>query len=125
MKKNISNKIRIMCIAECAGGVERYLQGLIKYIDHNKFEIIAILSHKYDKSKLIDRVDNYEFVDMAHEIGSIDIKTIFEIRQVIKKYHPDIVYAHSSKAGALTRMANLGLHIPCIYNPHGWSFNMQ
>ncbi|MFK5587383.1 glycosyltransferase [Lactobacillus delbrueckii] len=35
-----------------------------------------------------------------------------------------MVYAHSTKAGAFTRIALMGMHIPVIYNPHGWAFNM-
>ena len=42
-----------------------------------------------------------------------------------RKYKPDVVYAHSSIAGAITRMACIGLNIKVIYNPHGWSFNME
>lgn len=39
--------------------------------------------------------------------------------------HPDIVYAHSSKAGAIARVADIGLKNHCLYNPHGWAFNMR
>lgn len=44
---------------------------------------------------------------------------------MIKKYNPDIVYAHSSKAGAIARVADIGLKNHCVYNPHGWAFNMR
>ena len=62
---------------------------------------------------------------MNREIGRSDLKAISEVRKQIKKYRPDIVYAHSSKAGAIVRIANIGLKNYCIYNPHGWAFNMQ
>lgn len=48
-----------------------------------------------------------------------------DIRKLIKKHNPDVVYAHSSVAGAVTRLACIGLDCKVIYNPHGWSFNMQ
>ena len=38
---------------------------------------------------------------------------------------PDIIYAHSSKAGAIVRISNIGLNSQCVYNPHGWAFNMH
>ena len=50
---------------------------------------------------------------------------IKKVRYLIKKYNPDIVYAHSSKAGAIARVANIGIRNYCIYNPHGWAFNMR
>lgn len=34
-------------------------------------------------------------------------------------------YAHSSKAGAIARVADIGLKNHCVYNPHGWAFNMR
>ena len=43
----------------------------------------------------------------------------------LKMYNPDIVYAHSSKAGAIARAADIGLKNRCVYNPHGWAFNMR
>lgn len=62
---------------------------------------------------------------MTRAIGLNDLKVINEVRRLIKKYHPDIVYAHSSKAGAITRVADIGFRNYCIYNPHGWAFNMR
>lgn len=44
---------------------------------------------------------------------------------LIKQYNPDIVYARSSKAGAIARIADVGLKNCLLYNPHGWAFNMK
>lgn len=33
--------------------------------------------------------------------------------------------AHSSKAGAIARVADIGIKNCCVYNPHGWAFNMR
>ena len=62
---------------------------------------------------------------MNRAIGANDLKSIAEVRKLIKKYNPDIVYAHSSKAGAIARVADIGLKNHCVYNPHGWAFNMR
>ena len=63
---------------------------------------------------------------MAHNIDpKSDLKVEKKLRSIIKQLKPDIVYAHSSKAGALARIADLGLKNKVIYNPHGWAFNMQ
>ena len=35
-----NNKIRILHVAQAAGGVERYIRMLLKYLDKNKFENI-------------------------------------------------------------------------------------
>lgn len=120
------SRIRVIHVAEAAGGVERYLQGLLKYSDHQKIEDILICSQNYDTSKFKDIASKIYQVPMAHGISfSADRSAIKQIRKLLKELKPDLVYAHSSKAGALTRLACLGLKIPVVYNPHGWAFNMR
>lgn len=114
--------MRVVHVAECIGGVERYLRSLLKY---SNCENIMILSQLYNKSEFEKIADDVEIINMNHKIGISAIKEAIQIRKKIKRYNPDIVYAHSSIAGAITRMACIGLKIKVIYNPHGWSFNME
>lgn len=55
------------------------------------------------------------------EVAS-DFLGFFEIRRFIKKLRPDIVHVHSSKAGALGRLACKSLSVPVIFTAHGWAF---
>lgn len=119
------NKIRILHVAQAAGGVDRYIRMLLKYSDRSKFENILICSQDYHKKDYEGLADVFEQIYMTRAICKNDLNLIREIRKRIKKYHPDIVYAHSSKAGAVTRIADIGLKNHCIYNPHGWAFNMR
>lgn len=122
---SMKRKIRIMHVAECAGGVERYLCSLIKYLEHEKFENILVCSQNYFLDQFENIVDDVIQIRMAHAIEKSDFQTTIKLRKIIKKIKPDIVYAHSSKAGALVRIANIGIRNKCIYNPHGWAFNIQ
>ena len=121
----MKNKIRILHVAQAAGGVDRYIRMLLKYLDKEKFENILVCSQDFHEEDYRDLVDSFEQVEMTRAIGSSDLKAIKEVRALIKKYNPDIVYAHASKAGAITRVADIGLKNHCIYNPHGWAFNMR
>lgn len=117
--------IRVLHVAEAAGGVERYLQGLFKYASPD-IENILLCSQNYDKNKFQVYSNKIIQVEMAHDIDrKKDIEAIRSIRSTVKQYRPDIVYAHSSKAGALARLACLFIQTPVIYNPHGWAFNMR
>lgn len=118
-------KIRILHVAQAAGGVDRYLKMLLKYLDKNRFENIVIASHDYKQEEYRDLADHFEYLDMERSIGYRDLKAAVSLRKRIRYYQPDSIYAHSSKAGALCRLANLGLSSLCVYNPHGWSFMMQ
>lgn len=117
--------MKIMHIAQAAGGVDRYLYSLLKYMDNNEYENICVFSQDYDKNKYENIGIKVIQTDMFREISAKDISAILKIRKIIKKYNPDIIYAHSSKAGAIARVANIGIKNICIYNPHGWAFNMK
>ncbi|MFL5495509.1 MAG: glycosyltransferase family 4 protein [Gemmatimonadales bacterium] len=51
-----------------------------------------------------------------------DLRALREIRGVLRDIQPDLVTAHSSKAGVLGRLAGRSLHIPVVLTVHGWSF---
>lgn len=51
-----------------------------------------------------------------------DIGSTIVIRGLLKQIKPDVLHAHSSKAGALARAAALFLPCRVFYTPHGYSF---
>ena len=118
-------KIRVVHVAEAAGGVERYLYALLKNSDSQKIENYLIASQHYEMEKFKKYVSGEYQLQMAHAACFKNDKAIVkQIKKIVKQIKPDIVYAHSTKAGALTRIALMGMHIPVIYNPHGWAFNI-
>ena len=119
------NKIRILHVAQAAGGVDRYIRMLLKYLDKDRFENILVCSQDFNKEDYNGLVDYFEQIEMMRAIGESDLKAIRAVRKLIKIYNPDIVYAHSSKAGAIARIADIGFKNCCVYNPHGWAFNMR
>lgn len=110
----MKNKIRILHVAQAAGGVDRYIQMLLKYLDKEKVENILVCSQDFHKDDYNGLVDYFEQIEMTRAIGGNDLKAIKEVRALIKKYNPDIVYAHSSKAGAIARVADIGLKNHCV-----------
>lgn len=114
--------MRVLHVAECVGGVDRYLRSLLKY---STCENIVVLSQLYDLQAYKSLATYSESMHMSHDVGLSALKETFILRKKIKKYRPDIVYAHSSIAGAITRMACIGLKVKVVYNPHGWAFNME
>lgn len=51
-----------------------------------------------------------------------DWATVYKIRNIIKKWHPDIVHCHSSKAGIVGRIAAFMEGVPSVFTAHGWAF---
>ena len=100
-----------MHIVQSPGGVARYLSMYLKYSDKNRFEHILICSLDYKMEKMESLVEHIEYLSMGRQISIInDAKGIWAIRKFIKKYMPDVIYAHSSKAGALGRLADCLLY---------------
>lgn len=97
MKEQYRNMaIRILHVAQAAGGVDRYIRMLLKYLDKDKFENILVCSQDFKKEDYEGLVDAFEQIEMNRAIGVKDLKLIWKVRKLIKKYNPDIVYAHSS-----------------------------
>jgi len=48
-----------------------------------------------------------------------------ELLQALKQARPDLIHAHSAKAGALGRIAGALLGIPVVYTVHGFAFKPQ
>ncbi len=51
-----------------------------------------------------------------------DARALLEMRTVLRELRPDLIAAHSSKAGVLGRLAGRSLRIPVVFTAHGWSF---
>lgn len=117
--------MKILHIAECAGGVERYLAMLMPLLEKMGVSQYFLCSRNYDKKKFGQIIDGVEQMDLRQNFSPFYvIKKIFQIRRWIKNIAPDILYCHSSFAGGLGRIAALGIGCKVVYNPHGWAFNI-
>jgi glycosyltransferase involved in cell wall biosynthesis len=69
---------------------------------------------------------NLDFECIPHMGRAISIKNdtmaLRSLRRNIKAFSPDLVSMHASKAGALGRLACVGMGVPLLYTPHCWSF---
>lgn len=126
VEKVKSHKISIMHIAECAGGVERYLMMLLPLLRNEGFDQSLVCSQNYDKEKFSNIVSSLKQTEMSQTFSPIEVfKKVRVLRKYIKAMHPNIIYCHSSFAGGLGRLASIGMHCKVVYNPHGWAFNIQ
>jgi glycosyltransferase involved in cell wall biosynthesis len=51
-----------------------------------------------------------------------DLRALREIHAALVELRPDLLAAHSSKAGILGRLAGWSLRIPVVFTVHGWAF---
>lgn len=51
-----------------------------------------------------------------------DLRALCEIADVIREEAPDLVHAHTSKAGLLARLAAYRTGVPAVFTAHTWGF---
>lgn len=53
--------------------------------------------------------------------GPGDVRALLKLRRLVREAKPDVIHAHSSKAGALVRaLFFLGVRVPIFYTPHAY-----
>ena len=62
-------KIRILHVAQAAGGVDRYIRMLLKYLDKEKFDNFLVCSQDYQENDYVGFVSSFEQINMTREIG--------------------------------------------------------
>lgn len=124
-------KKKILFIVEAmGGGVFTYIVDLANELvnEYDMYIAYAVRRQTPDNYKdyFDKRINLIEVKNFSRSINPIkDIKAFFEIKSIAKRINPDIIHLHSSKAGALGRIAFNGRKIPIFYTPHGYSFLMQ
>lgn len=76
-------KIRILHVVQAAGGVDRYIRMLLKYLDKEEFENIMVCSQDFHKGDYERLADGFEQIEMNRAIGMSDLKSIREVRRRI------------------------------------------
>lgn len=109
-------------------GVFRHVEGLIDYLLDREARVHLAYSSRRAGSgmfQLVERVRSAggEVLDLGvsniPEFG--DIMSLARLIGIMRRTRPDVVHAHSSKAGALARTASLLLrHRHCLYTPHAY-----
>lgn len=129
-------KKKILFIVEAmGGGVFTYIvdlgNELVKEFDmYIAYGIRRQLPNDYvryfDKKIHLIQVESFErSINPAR-----DLRAFYEIRMIASDIKPDVIHLHSSKAGAIGRVAFHGYkadgkNVPLFYTPHGYSFLMK
>jgi glycosyltransferase involved in cell wall biosynthesis len=60
---------------------------------------------------------------LVHPIQPVcDLQATFELIRLIRSERPDLIHAHTAKAGIIGRVAGFLTHTPTVYTVHAWSF---
>jgi len=120
-----TKSLRILLVIEPgSGGSVRHvldLAGGLRRLGHH-IEIVysAVRAEEWYLRELAELGDaTLHCLPMERELGLHDLSAARELRKIINERGPfDILHGHSSKAGALVRLAAIGLPGKKVYTPH-------
>ena len=120
--------MKILEVVEaCEAGVGRHVRGLCQgLVAQNHQLTVAYAPHRTDepfREFIADYRDRIRFVQLEIERGispTSDLQAILLLLCLIKEEGPfDVVHGHSSKGGALARIAGRCMGTPTVYTPNG------
>lgn len=120
------SKIKILHILHAVGGVDVHLRILLKNLDHKKFEFIVIHGEKDTEEPFLDDegkpVKSYR-VPIVRQINPVsDSKAFAQVDRIIKREQPQLIHAHSAKAGVIAKCCGRKNKIPVLHTPHAYSY---
>lgn len=119
-------KIKILEIIgdSSLAGAPRHLLAILENLDLDKFELHCICPPGNLAGEIRDlrRHVDLEVISMK---ARFDFTAIKKIRQEIKRVKPHLIHVHGTRAGALARLAAIGLNIPVIYTEHLWTSHFK
>jgi len=126
---------RAIQVLECGGpgGTGHQVAAIVRGLDKTRFETTLVYavrpgSSPADFEKLASGAARYVHVpEMTREIAPLkDLAAWWKLYRLFRELKPDVVHAHSSKAGVLARTAAWAAGVPKVfYSPRGYSFLQQ
>lgn len=107
------------------GGAQVHVLGLIRHQLSSGLKVFLLAG---DTGYLADeaRQAGAEVIICEEIIHPIrpwhDYRAMRQLARRLKALSPDLVHAHSSKAGLLARLACRSIAVPCLFTAHGWAF---
>ena len=122
----MKKKIKVLHILNLVGGVEICFRQICENIDTSIIETSIVCQKLVNKSKLVtskgEEIISFS-IPISREINPIfDLFSIIKLIFLINKTKPDVIHAHSAKAGVIARIASFFFKIKVLYTPHAFSY---
>jgi len=117
--------LMVITRGDTIGGAQRYVYSLADRLQRDQHEVLVVtgtlgtftdmLADAGIATTLCDSLQR-----RIHPLN--DLRAVRSLRRIICAFRPDLVSAHSSKAGILGRFASRLHGVPCVFTAHGWAF---
>ncbi|MEW6263003.1 MAG: glycosyltransferase family 4 protein [Thermodesulfobacteriota bacterium] len=128
----MSPPLKVIQFTVSAGGVKKHLVDLVSNLDRSRFEVVGLFPHKLLWDKVFS-LESEKYKDIFQQLGlpyhlletprglnpPRDLISLLKLIRIIRREKPDVLHTHSSKAGAIGRLAGWLCRVPLIlYTPH-------
>jgi glycosyltransferase involved in cell wall biosynthesis len=114
------------------GGTWRHLQDLVGALHGKGYTCSVVLSFERnavnldnERSFLASKSMPLYEIPMKRGAAPGDMTAVLKLTKLLRRLKPDLLHAHSSKAGILGRLASKLAGVPAVYTPHCFPFLMK
>ncbi|MCS7181877.1 MAG: glycosyltransferase family 4 protein [Thermoanaerobaculum sp.] len=109
------------------GGAQRNTLDTVRLLNRQEFEVglaCGLGGELFAEGEQLPDTSFYPIAHLVREVRPLwDLRALAELRQTIRRFAPQIVHTHSSKAGVLGRLAAHWEGVPIIiHSVHGFGF---
>jgi glycosyltransferase involved in cell wall biosynthesis len=103
------------------GGVGRHVHDVAEGLVRSGYEVVlcgpGIPGHPVEGA-------DHRRLELRRAVSPrVDLAAVADFARIVREVRPDLIHAHSSKAGAVTRLARIAHpRVPLLYSPHGYAF---
>ncbi|MCX6078467.1 MAG: glycosyltransferase family 4 protein [Chloroflexi bacterium] len=121
--------VRVLLVTKSTGGVAEYVRQLISGLDLEGFSLtVACLSENGPEfaAELARHagVRAFSLKMNRYKVDPFsDMRVLLALAAHLRKEKYDLVHAHASKPGFLTRLAAVGTGTPVLFSPHCFAFH--
>jgi glycosyltransferase involved in cell wall biosynthesis len=111
----------------CSAGTGRHVRTLCEGLATEGHRVTVVYAPSHADRAFLQFVDawsddiRFVALDLRREVSPVsDLRALAQLLRLIRRGGPfDVVHGHSSKGGALARIAGRTLGVPTVYTPHG------
>lgn len=110
---------------DTAGGAQMHVRDMASRLvaDGHRVRVVTGATGALTDDLAALGIDHASCSGLLREVHPIhDVRAVKQLAGMIREFDPDVVTAHSSKAGMLARIAAKLAGTPCLFTVHGWAF---
>lgn len=110
----------LMAIRPSEGGAFEHVTSLARGLAAQGHEVALLGPHGHHRGLGLEVI---ELEIVRRPSPAADLRAVAGLARAVRDYRPDIVHAHGSKGGVMSRLARLATpRTPLIFTPHGFAF---